>query len=261
MGPQFSERTFEFCYNAEFCHRYNGFLAAYPNIPSQRAERALGYDVEFKIRAGRFRKSVFLQHKVSHYADTKSGRNARFYNRHSGPYFRFPIDTEQHNVLHQLSQATGSAFYCSPIFFRRTELETKFRADIIMASSLWLDPVSVGPITDAEKHNITYGAAGVHPTLHSEPREFAKALISEEEKISSIRSVNISDDYVKHLSDQLIAGAKDTARWEKRAFGAEYADTRTLKTVVEESKPIEQIQILLGQVYKVSWVLLPENYS
>lgn len=257
MGPQFSERTFEFCYNAEFCHRYSGILAAHPNIPSQRAERALGYDVEFEIRTGRFHRSVFLQHKVSHFAESKSGRNARFYNRHSGAYYRFPVDTEQHNVLHQLSQDTGSAFYCSPIFIRRIDLEANFRANSIMTSSLWLDPVEVGPIFDAEKHHITYGVAGDNPTLHSEPREFRKPLIAEAEKISSIRPIDIDYKFIEQLSENLIAETKRTKRWDKRPDGAAAGDGRTLQAVVEEGRPVERVQILLGQVYGVSWLLLP----
>lgn len=50
MGPGFSERTFEFCFNAEFCQLFGGLLASHPHIPSQREEKDLGYDVEFVIR-------------------------------------------------------------------------------------------------------------------------------------------------------------------------------------------------------------------
>ena len=65
MGPGFSERTFEFCYNAEYC-QINAALLATPPIPSHRQEKDLGYDVEFRIREEAFTKSVFLQHKVSY---------------------------------------------------------------------------------------------------------------------------------------------------------------------------------------------------
>ena len=68
MRPGFSERTFEFCYNAEYCHIHAAVLATHPYIPSQNAEKELGYDVEFKINEGNYTKSVFLQHKVSSYA-------------------------------------------------------------------------------------------------------------------------------------------------------------------------------------------------
>ena len=89
MGPGFSERTFEFCYNAEYGQIHAAVLATYPHIPSQNAEKDLGSDVEFKINEGNYTKSVFLQHKVSSYAARHAGRNAQFYAAHGGPYFRW----------------------------------------------------------------------------------------------------------------------------------------------------------------------------
>jgi hypothetical protein len=43
MGPGSNERTFEFCYNAEYCHINAALLATHPHIPSQNAEKDLGY--------------------------------------------------------------------------------------------------------------------------------------------------------------------------------------------------------------------------
>lgn len=60
----FSERTYEFCFNTEFFNKYRGLLAAHPTLPSQRQEKQLGYDVEFKIKNGSYCYSLFLQHKV-----------------------------------------------------------------------------------------------------------------------------------------------------------------------------------------------------
>ena len=72
MKPGISERTFEFCYNAEFCQRHRALLASHPYLPSQNAEKDLGYDVEFEIRTRRFTRSIFLQHKVAHFAEHRS---------------------------------------------------------------------------------------------------------------------------------------------------------------------------------------------
>src|SRR6185295_4594947 len=74
MGPGFSERTFEFCYNAEYCQRNAALLATHPHIPSQQAEKDLGYDVEFQIDNGSFTRSLFLQHKVASFAERKAGK-------------------------------------------------------------------------------------------------------------------------------------------------------------------------------------------
>jgi len=56
----FSERTYEFCYNNEFCNKHKGLLAAYPFLPSQRQEKHLGYDVQFEIDTGKYRYSLFF---------------------------------------------------------------------------------------------------------------------------------------------------------------------------------------------------------
>lgn len=104
MNPGFSERTFEFCFNAEFCQSFGGLLASHPNIPSQREEKDLGYDVEFRIQQSQFTTSIFIQHKVSSFAEVKAGRNAKFYDAHGGPYFRFSVDNDQHNTLCELSR-------------------------------------------------------------------------------------------------------------------------------------------------------------
>jgi hypothetical protein len=141
VGPGFSERTFEFCYNAEYCQINAALLATHPHIPSQNAEKDLGYDVEFKINEGNYTKSLFLQHKVSSYAEVRAGRNAQFYAAHGGPYFRFVVDNEQHNVLCELSRTKGNAFYCGPRFHLRHELETHFRGPSIAANSVLLDPL------------------------------------------------------------------------------------------------------------------------
>jgi len=110
MYPGVSDRTFEFCYNAEYCQLNSAVLATHSHIPSQNAEKDLGYDVEFQIHEGRFTKSLFLQHKVSYFAEKRAGRNAKFYDVYHQPYYRFPVDNEQHNVLCELSQTRGNAF-------------------------------------------------------------------------------------------------------------------------------------------------------
>ena len=116
MHAGFSERTFEFCFNAEFCHLNAAMLATHPHIPMQNAEKDLGYDVEFEINKGGFVRSLFLQHKVASHASVRAGRNAKFFDHHGGEYYRFPVDNDQHDTLCHLSATKGDAFYCAPRF-------------------------------------------------------------------------------------------------------------------------------------------------
>lgn len=245
MGPGFSERTFEFCYNAEYCRLNSALLATHPHIPSQQSEKDLGYDVEFKINTGHYTKSLFLQHKVASYAEVLAGRNAHFYATHNSPYFRFPVDNDQHNVLCELSRTKGNAFYCAPRFHLSHELEAHFRAASIGLNALLLDPLQVGPIADNDRHNITYNALGGNPTLHSKERRFTQAFGGGKENPPPLKDQPINREYVESLHSELILRTQNSRF--RQAITAE----------VEKRKPIEQVQLLLGRVYQVTWLLLP----
>lgn len=245
MSPGFSERTFEFCYNAEFCQINAALLATHPHIPSQRAEKDLGYDVEFKINHGHYTRSLFLQHKVSSFAEVRAGRNASFYAAHMQPYFRFPVDTEQHNVLCELSRTKGNAFYCAPRFHLSHELETNFRAASIGPNAILLDPLDIGDITDNDRHNITYDALGQNPTLHSEPHRFKRAYGGGKENAPQLKQQSITLEYVQSLSDELVRRTKDS----------KFRNSVTKE--LERGSSIERAQVLLGRVYQVTWLLLP----
>lgn len=245
MGPGFSERTFEFCYNAEYVQLNQALLATHPHIPSQQAEKDLGYDVEFKLQTNTYTKSIFLQHKVSSFAEFRAGRNAVFYDTHGGPYFRFPVDNDQHNVLCDLSATKGNAFYCAPQFHLSHQLEQHFRAASIGLNVLLLDPLQVGRINDADRHNITYNPLGGNATLHSEPRRFEKTYGGGKENPPPLKSQRVTAEYVAALRDELLA---ETKRLKIRPTEA---------AEVEKRKPVEQVQLLLGRFYQVTWLLLP----
>src|SRR5699024_2837148 len=165
----FSERTFEFCFNAEFCNQYSGLLAAHPTLPSQRQEKYLGYDVEFKIKSGSYCNSLFLQHKAPHFAGNRVSNNRGFYDTHGGPYFRFRVDTKQHNTMvDNISTDMGDIFYCAPLFNTYVELASKYDTKDIVDSSIWIDPNNIR-INDNKNHNITYDPVGDSAYLHSKP--------------------------------------------------------------------------------------------
>lgn len=245
MTPGFSERTFEFCFNAEYCRANAALLASHPHIPSQQMEKDLGYDIEFKIKQGHYTKSLFLQHKVASFATVRSGRNRKFFDAHMSPYYRFPVDNDQHNTLCRLSQSKGNAFYCAPIFHERSVLETHFFGNTVTPNSVLLNPLQVGRITDKERHNITFNQTGRNATLHSEVRRFQQEYTGGEERRPPLERVDVTLDYVEELSDQLVADT-GTNRFEPYL-------TRDFRA----TRPVERVQILLAHVYDVSWLLLP----
>lgn len=245
MHAGFSERTFEFCFNAEFCSVNAALLATHPHIPTQNAEKDLGYDVEFELDQGGYTKSLFLQHKVSSHASARAGRNAKFFNHHGGPYYRFQVDNDQHATLLSLSATKGDAFYCAPCFRGSKQLEEHWRGQTIGANSILLDPLQVGPAGPGH-HNITYGPAGENPALHSETRRFLRAYHADREGMPELKHREVTREYVDELGKQLL----DRASNEPRAH--------TLLGDIRGRRPIEVAQIVLGRVYQVTWLLLRE---
>lgn len=245
MSPGFSERTFEFCYNLEYFQSNAAILASHPHIPSQLQEKDLGYDVEFLIRTKGYTRSLFLQHKVSHFAESRAGRNARFYDRHQGPYFRFNVDNDQHNVLRELSNKRGNAFYCAPRFHLRHQLETHFRGPSVIQSSILLDPLDVDSINDDERHNVTYGPNGQSPTLHSDPKSFKEDIEGKRGAPASLNRQIVDEAYVDSLAEELISRTRESK------FRS------SITSDVERSTSIQKAQILLAKVYDVTWLLLP----
>src|SRR5712691_9875567 len=122
MQPGIHERIYEFCFTTEFCQRFSALLATHPSIPSQRMERDLGYDVEYKMRWEGYSTSIFLQYKVVHCVEHRTRNNAHFYDAHRGSYYRFPINIEQHNTLCRLAQHHAEVYYCAPMFYTSTKL-------------------------------------------------------------------------------------------------------------------------------------------
>ena len=153
MQPGIHERIYEFCFNTEFCQRFSALLATHPFIPSQRAERDLGYDVEYKIKEEGYTTSIFLQYKVVHFIQHRKGNNTRFYDAHSGPYYRFPLNNQQHNTLNILSHTNDDVYYCAPLFYTSEKLTEYVTQGIIYPHSVLLPLQSMPPVQSGN-HNI-----------------------------------------------------------------------------------------------------------
>ncbi|WP_435258086.1 hypothetical protein ACSBLW_18580 [Thioclava sp. FR2] len=245
MYSGFSERTFEFCYNSEFCRVNAAILATHPSIPSQNEEKDLGYDVEFRLRQLGSVRSLFLQHKIVHFAEQRAGQNARFYNAHGGPYYRFPVDSDQHNVLYALANNRGNAFYCAPTFNRTIDLRQAFETSSICRHSLWLNPLEVGPITDHEKHNITFSPNGGNRFLHSDIRTFNSNTRGDTGR-EFLKEIVISEQYIDELAHDLLERSKKSKR---------YID---IDREVKYRRPVRIVQQILAKVYDVSWIIIPD---
>lgn len=241
MYPGFGERAFEFCYNAEFCHRNDALLATHPHIPTQREEGDLGYDVEFEIAQQDFEHSLFLQHKVASFAENRVWNNVQFYDSHNGPYYRFKVDRSQHNTLVELDINRGDAYYCSPLFHSNETLESHFRGETIYRNSVLIEPSAKGEINDDEVHNMTYDPNGQRRFLHSESTKMS-GYAPEGDDLPEMKSQEVDKDYVFDLSESL---SQLTLELKNK-----------LPSRIESLSPTQKTQYILGRVYNVSWILM-----
>jgi hypothetical protein len=160
----FSERVFEFAFNAEYAHRNKALLASAPRIPTQNEEKWLGYDVEFEIKKrGGLIYSLCLQHKVARYVDVRAATNKHFWDAVKGPYFAFHLDTDQYNLIHSFAKQSlpGIEFYyCAPLFTLRRDMDRHYLAQTVEGNSIWLDVSKASQISDPSLHSITYSVNG-----------------------------------------------------------------------------------------------------
>lgn len=244
--PGFGERTFEFCYNREFCRRFGAMLAAAPYLPSLRAEKELGYDVAFRLRNGRFTRSLFLQHKVSSYAESRRWNNWQFYDCYHGPYFRFQIDTAQQNTLFDSFDPTfGDVFYCAPRFHLVVELDAHYRAETIMAHSVWVTPKKIGRIVDDVQHNVTYDITATSAHFHSDAIPVPTVVTKGQRLPHAPRRLEMS----------LEAAVAFAMRLDK-SISLEKVPS-TLRARLRDAAPIQRLQFILGRVLGLTWLILP----
>ncbi len=172
LRPGFSERVFEFAFNAEYAKRNLAVLAGAPHIPTQNEEKWLGYDVAFEIKQrGGAVHALALQHKVSRFIDNPSPTNGHFWDKAVGPYFAFRLDNSQYNLLQDFASCGlpgVEVYFCAPLFADRKSMDARYLAGTVERSSLWIDISNTGQLSDDETHSIIYSVNGRNAFLFSE---------------------------------------------------------------------------------------------
>ena len=180
MNGRFSEREFEFCFNAEFVRKGKPRLLSMPRIPSQREEEQFGYDVAFQVAGGTLSRSIFLQHKVATFAEKRAGRNAAVFDLHGGSYFRFYLHPKagwnQHTRLQQLAAAQpgDTVAYSVPLFSSAQALEQHFFGESVLSNSgfVFADAViAPAPSMDKGPHSVSFNVRNWNGYVHSDPEE------------------------------------------------------------------------------------------
>ncbi|MBS0349099.1 MAG: hypothetical protein JSR69_21850 [Proteobacteria bacterium] len=261
----FAERVFEFAFNAEYCVKNKAILAACPYIPTQQQEKRLGYDVAMTIAAkGGGVSSVFLQHKVSRYVDTRAGSNARFYDAVGGSYFAFPLDVEQYNLIHHAAAVGNEAFfYCAPAFTTRKAMDEKFFAQTVVDDSVWIDVAGAGEIGDTKAHCIVYNGDASQVWRFSEEPVRASGRSAKGGIEASKRIEKFDRDTVANTYEALFRDLKDW--WPERRKVRRKADREERQAMPDVLPPhrdigelhtaIEAVRELAVEYYGVSWLV------
>lgn len=200
-APGFSERAFEFAFNAEYWNAHKAVICGMPHIPCQREEKWLGYDVLWQLtQLGGDIFGLALQHKVSHRATQRTKNNLAFWNQMGmAPYFRFGVDPEQFNILQgwaSLMPAGVAIRYCAPAFHTLAQMQAHYLAQTVLSSSIFIDITGAGQLVGGT-HNATYQPGNPNAYVFSNP----KKLVSSSEpprpsdQIFTVEAATIALDY------------------------------------------------------------------
>jgi hypothetical protein len=258
LTPGFSERVFEFSFNAEYADRNRAVLAGAPSIPTQNEEKWLGYDVAFELnRRGGAVHAVALQHKVPRYVDNLGPKNSHFWNATGGPYFAFRLDTDQYNLIESIASAglPGIEFwFCSPGFASRSDMNSNYIGRTVEANSIWIDVAGAGVITDDEVHTIIYPPNGSQAFRFSPEGLPLKTVGDEARRAKWVERRNADLGDVEHIYEVALKGVRSywPDRRLTRVAEADNAFRLPERLPVERAPTIANLAKLLGQYYGVS---------
>ncbi|MCY1348486.1 hypothetical protein D9M69_346340 [compost metagenome] len=202
-----SERVFEFAFNSEFCASRSAVIAGCPYIPTQNQEKRLGFDVAFLLKNAGAVRFLYLQHKVSRKVDGASRSNTHFRSAAGMPYYAFPIDVDQYNLIHKFSQKKSREFYyCAPRFTSRKELNDHFKNGGVALNSVWIDISACGTLTNTESHCIVYPENGSRAFVFSEHPDARPSIVHPAEvetfpsdRTTKLTTASLRDEYEEIL--------------------------------------------------------------
>lgn len=204
----FSERVFEFAFNAEFATTYKTVIAGLPYIPTQNLEKALGYDVRFEIKKrGQPRRFIALQHKVARYIDGCSGSNFHVREKVGCPYYCTKIDPDQFNTIRKQCGTTGLDFYyCAPKFHEVGEMNKHYTIGQVRQNSAWFDISACNLLTNTEGHKLVYDRSATKAYVFSGEGQKVEVIppeiqIQRLHQAPPVNAGRIFDELFEHVRD------------------------------------------------------------
>jgi len=262
LHPGFSERVFEFSFNAEYAAKNWSVLAGVPHIPTQNQEKYLGYDVEFELnQLGGAVHSVALQHKVSRYVDGISPANAHFWTETCGPYFAFHLDAFQYNLIESIASSglNGVEFYyCAPVFVTRKEISSLYMAKAVDTNSIWIDVQATGPITTNALHTMVYSFNAANAFMFSEKPVRLEVISGEARRVRRAQRKEVDfEKAIPQIYEKAFEILQSKWRPGQRTKGIEADNIVWMpKKLPDRDEPtLRNTAQLLSQYFGLSWLI------
>jgi len=263
--PGFSERVFEFSFNAEFSQINKAILASAPDVPTQNKEKWLGYDVAFELqqRGGAIH-SLALQHKVARWVDGRGPSNGHFWDATGGPYFAFPVDTDQFNLISSISTAGlpgVEVYYCAPLFTTLKQMNNHYLASIVAANAIWIDIGGVGEISDMDRHTMIVSSNGATAYLCSgEPRALKTFRPKEHQRPRDL--IPISLEEIRQIYDVAYRGIEEYWPRQRKQRQSEGGERSRLPRRLPTKQPLPDLAFalnatgqLFAEYYGLTWLI------
>ena len=255
-APEFSERMFEFAYNAEYCRTNFAFLAAAPYIPNQRMERLLAYDVALRIKKGAPVSSLFLQHKVAtKYWVPVGQKTSSHYSAALGSrYFRFGLNNRQYNrILFLRTKKATPIFFCAPKFTSESWINKYFLSSLIEKKSIWIDIAGAGRLVGAnfhKSHSIGYRVNESRVLRFSNEPERLGA-VAADARGEAIKARRFDEEYLRGLLSDIKSAVAEIDLEE-----GEYPDlSRPIPSRFEDL--VVEVSYWAATKLRASWLLKP----
>lgn len=255
---EFSERMFEFAYNAEFCRKNSAFLVGAPSIPSQNMEKLLAYDVALRVKKGSPVRSLFLQHKVpiKYWVPANKTTTSHYAAVLGELYFRFFLNNQQHNkIIASFGRRSPPIFYCAPLFTKNNFLHSSFLNSTIHDNSILIDVSKLRPLTGKSlttSHSIGYDTKKSKVYQFSADPKLCESVSAE----TIIKNLPIERFNMRYLG-QLLTEVKDAVGQE----GLDASELARLSQPIPELfiKRVEEVAYWTSTKLGVSWLLIPQK--
>ncbi len=210
MNSEFSESSYAYALTSELIHWHGTPIQAAPVFPStwEEGQPGMGYDVKLD-RPGI---PLLIQFKLSQCLLQRNAKevvdkllNVPYYRMHLMPAKR----SLQHEMLLDHERAGNEVRYAAPMFYSQSDLDSNYRNHTLLAQSLWITPLSIGPLPSPEAHYVACEPGGTHilrsePTLlkaNSQYESFVDEVIAKlEGKIQDSRTIaaSLQDTMAEH---------------------------------------------------------------